>query len=117
MPFIKSNDQILDFPYGVGDLSQRLGAPVNWDSFKQISFWIAVGARDNRPNDVSRAFDPYCGRTRVERATAFEGALHDMGIDALLEVFAHADHEVTSDMRGAALQFLRQDELSDHLDD
>ncbi len=114
MPFAKRDDKVLSFPFGIGDLTERLGEQVNWDSFKRISFWIAVGGKDNRPADVARAFDPYCGRTRVERAKAFEGALHDLGIDAQLAIFPDADHEVSADMRDSALRFLTLDETADN---
>lgn len=117
MPLLMSDHKILNFPFGVGDLRQRVGAPVNWYAFDNISFWIAVGSRDDRPADVARAFDPYCGHTRVERAKAFESALLDMGMDAHLVLFANADHEMTSEIKDGAVQFLRQDELSDNLDD
>jgi pimeloyl-ACP methyl ester carboxylesterase len=117
MPLLMRDGNLLNFPFGVGDLQQRVGESVNWYDFDQISFWIAVGTKDDRPGDVARAFDPYCGRTRVERAKAFEGALQDMGVDAHLTLFANADHEMTSEIKDGALQFLRRDELSDDLDD
>jgi pimeloyl-ACP methyl ester carboxylesterase len=117
MPLLMSDHKVLNFPFGVGDLRQRVGAPVDWYAFDSISFWIAVGNRDDRTADVARAFDPYCGHTRVERAKAFESALLDMGVDAHLALFANADHEMTSEIKDGALQFLRQDELSDNLED
>jgi pimeloyl-ACP methyl ester carboxylesterase len=117
MPLVKSSDKVLNFPFGVGDLTQRLGAPVDWDLFKKVSFWVAVGAKDNRPDEVARAFDPYCGNTRVERAKAFEQALHDLGMNAQLTVFPNADHEVTAEMSSQALKFLHEAELSDKSED
>lgn len=109
--------QVARFPFGVGDLKQKLGWSLDWDRFKCISFWVAVGGKDNRPAEVARAFDPYIGRTRVERAQKFEAALAKLGIDAHLVIFQNADHEVTEEMRNGAVKFLRQDELADHLDD
>ncbi|MGE5264665.1 MAG: hypothetical protein ACM3S0_14900, partial [Acidobacteriota bacterium] len=64
-----------------------------------------------------RAFDSYIGRTRVERAQKFETALAKLGLDAHLAIFSNADHEVTDEMRTAAVKFLRQDEIADHLGD
>jgi predicted esterase len=120
LPVTKTSDnspQGLSFPYGVGDLQQRLGRPLDWERFKQVSFWLGVGEKDNRADDVSRAFDPYVGRTRIERARAFYGALQAIGVDSHFIVFPEADHEITSEMRNRALGFLRQDELADNLND
>jgi predicted esterase len=109
--------QILPFPYGIGDLKECTGQAVNWQALKQVSFWIGVGAEDNNANDVARAFDPYGGKTRVERAKAFEQALQSLGIDARLTIFPDSTHEVTSQMRTGAVQFLHDDEAVDHWDD
>jgi predicted esterase len=108
---------ILAFPYGVGDLQQQMGESVNWSTFKKISFWVAVGEKDNRPNEVPRAFDPYGGKTRLERARSFEAALVALGMDAHLVVFANTDHEVTAEMRKQAIQFMCDDERSDNWND
>lgn len=113
----ENSPQVLSFPYGVGDLQQRFGRPLDWERFKQVSFWLGVGEKDNRADDVSRAFDPYVGRTRIERARAFYGALQAIGMDSHFVVFPKADHEITSEMRNSALEFLRQDELADNLND
>lgn len=116
---VKSGDdkQVMKFPFGIGDLQQKVGWPLDWDRFKTITFWIAVGGKDNRPAEVARAFDSYIGRTRVERAQKFETALAKLGLDAHLAIFSNADHEVTDEMRTAAVKFLRQDEIADHLGD
>ncbi len=107
----------LPFPYGVGDLEKYLGRPLDWASFKNISFWVAVGEQDNRANEVPRAFDPYVGKTRVERARAFEQELRSLGMDSHLVIFPNAGHEVTPEMRKSALLFLRSDEIADNWDD
>lgn len=105
----------LPFPFGVGDLQKHLGHPLDSANFRQISFWIAVGERDNQPKDVPRAFDPYVGQTRIDRARAFASALTSLGIDTRLVIFPNTGHEVTTEMRKGALQFLREDELKDNL--
>ena len=109
--------QIIPFPYGIGDLQEWLGQPVNWQALKKISFWIGVGAQDDQASDVSRAFDQYGGKTRIERAKTFQQALQSVGIDTHLTIFPDSTHEVTSQMRVSALQFLRDDEVADHWDD
>jgi predicted esterase len=105
--------QLIPLPFGVGDLTQSVGRQMNWEAFKRISFWISVGEKDNQADDVSRAFDPYCGKTRVDRAQAFQKALASLKIDAHLVVFPNAGHEVTQEMRLNALQFLLDDETAD----
>jgi acetyl esterase/lipase len=93
-----------------------VGKPINWQALKQVSFWVGVGERDNQPNDVARAFDPYGGRTRVERAESFKQALQNLGIKVSLVVFPNVSHELVPEMRARALQFLRDEELADPLD-
>ncbi len=109
--------QVLPFPYGIGDLESRIGRPVDWENLRRVSFWIAVGDKDNRVGDVSRAFDPYCGNTRIERARAFDKALKSTGVDSTLVIFANVDHEITAEMRKDALDFLHKDEAGDNWDD
>lgn len=111
------NTLVLPFPYGVGDAQQCVGKAVDWRQVQRISFWIAVGEKDNRASDVPRAFDPYVGKTRVERAQAFQAALKTIGVDVHLTIFPNADHEITTEMRRDAMQFLHDDELADHWDD
>lgn len=118
LPSTQNKDHtLLPFPFGTGDLETILGHALDWDSYKRISFWVAVGERDTQPNDVPRAFDPYLGSTRVERATAFEKSLFALGLDAHLVLFPNTGHEVTPEMRKSAIQFLRNDEVADHWDD
>jgi predicted esterase len=109
--------QVVPFPYGVGDLQECVGKPLDWQALRKISFWVGVGERDNQPLDVARAFDAYGGRTRVERAQSFKQALQNIGIDVYLAIFPNVSHETTSEMRVGALQFLRAEELADPLDD
>ncbi len=104
--------QILPLPYGVGDLEQRLGRALDSEQLKNISFWLAVGSNDTRTDDVPRAFDPYVGKTRLERARAFQNALLSLGVNVRLIVFPNTGHEISSGMWQGALQFLRDDELS-----
>lgn len=108
---------LVPFPYGVGDLEECVGKPINWQALRRVSFWVGVGERDNHPQDVARAFDPYGGRTRVERAQSFKQALQNIGIKVYLVVFPNVSHELTAEMRNHALQFLRDEELANPLDD
>ncbi|MCX7838807.1 MAG: hypothetical protein N2559_05055 [Anaerolineae bacterium] len=108
---------VVPFPYGVGDLQECVGKPINWQALRRVSFWVGVGERDNHPQDVARAFDPYGGRTRIERAQSFKQALQSLGIKVYLVIFPNVSHELTPEMRGHALQFLREEELANPLDD
>ncbi len=118
MPMANSGNpgKMLAFPVGIGDLPKYLGAPIDWQDFKKLSFWIGVGEKDNRTGDVARAFDPY-GDSRLTRARTYSSALQAMGIDVQLVVFPNVDHEVTADMCSKALGFLRKDELADRWND
>lgn len=101
----------LPFPYGVGDFKKNLGHPLDTTNFCKVSFWIAVGERDNHPGDVPRAFDPYVGQNRIDRARAFANALSGLGMDARLMIFPNTGHEITNEMRKGAIQFLREGDL------
>ncbi len=101
-------DQTLPLPYGVGDLQKHVARLVDWEDFKKIDFLIGVGEKDNRAGDVPRAFDPYIGNTRIERARAFNNELLKIGVKSQLIIFSGADHEVTAEMRQRAVNFLGQ---------
>lgn len=107
----------LPFPFGTGDMDKQVGHPLDWESYKRIAFWVAVGERDNQPNDVPRAFDPYLGTTRVDRANTLAKTLATLGVNAHLALFPNTGHEVTSEMCAGAVQFLRNDEIADPQDD
>jgi hypothetical protein len=92
----------LRFPFGVADLHQIGGAQFDWIAFSQIPFWVGVGAEDANPADTSRPWDPYEGRTRVDRARALVGHLES----AELHIFSGAGHEETASMRASACAFL-----------
>lgn len=116
----KNNDAsapLVQMPYGVGDLEKYLGHSLNYPLLDQVAFLLEVGDNDNQPNDVPRQFDAYEGNSRVTRATAFQHMLITVGVQAKLEVFPDATHEVTPSMRVFALQFLREQEQAKKLND
>ncbi len=114
---IEDNPRALPFPYGIADYQAIAGYPFDFKQFSQVSFWIAVGSADTRAAEVPRAFDPYVGNNRVQRATVFQEVLKQNGIDVRLEVFPNTGHEITAEMQNNALKFLRDDELFDRLND
>lgn len=107
----------LKMPYGISDLELYLGHVLNSAELKKVSFLIAVGENDNQASDVPRQFDPYVGKTRVERARAFQSALLADGISARLMIFPGTGHQMTSEMIKSALSFLREEELAKKLND
>lgn len=121
LPFETRNSdqgpQRLPFPFGVGDLDKLAGRPFNGSSFRQVSFWIGVGDKDNCSTDVPRAFDPYVGENRIERARHFEQALRAQGVPVRLVIFPNAGHEITAEMRKGAVQFLRERENANRFSD
>lgn len=106
LPVENAGAQLLPFPFGIGDLDKLIGHAFDWNNFKKVSFWVGVGERDNQARDVPRQFDPYQGANRVDRARAFERALRSIGVDVQLMIFPNAGHEVTSEMRRGATEFL-----------
>ena len=101
-----SGDEALNYPFGTGDVEKFCGRAFNPEAAQKISYWIAVGARDIRSEDIPREWDRYVGSTRVERAQRFVTALQQFGANAQLAIFPNAGHEVTPEMQDAALNFL-----------
>jgi pimeloyl-ACP methyl ester carboxylesterase len=99
----------LTFPFGVGDLHRYGGRPFDPVRFGSVPFWVGVGGEDNSPTDVPRQWDAQ-GTTRVQRARAFEAAMHQLGADVVLRVFRGTRHELTPEMRSAACAFLSRAE-------
>jgi len=73
---------------------------------------VAVGARTDQElgaltNDLPRAWDQYLGTTRVQRARAFQEALHQLGARSVLVAFRGERHVLSPDMAASACSFLR----------
>ena len=96
------------FPYGIKDLANYAGRAFDRTSFDAIQFWVGVGGQDNNASDVPRQWDVYEGKTRVQRAEAFESAMQQLGATSVLRVFSDAKHDLTGDMRTAACTFLQR---------
>lgn len=97
----------LPFPYGVADQRAIFGHPFDLAALRGVSFLIGVGGQDTNADDVPRAWDPYLGRTRVERATSYVRALREGGLSASLRIDPTSAHGVSQRMRDDALAFLR----------
>ena len=93
-------------PFGVANASRYLGRDFNADAFKQIAFRVAIGGRDTNADDAPRAWDPYIGQNRVDRARAYTKALQDMGVQADLAIYPDADHGVSVQMFNESIGFL-----------
>jgi poly(3-hydroxybutyrate) depolymerase len=104
LPFaVDAANQPLPFPFGVGDLSARDGGhPFDVARFDTVSTWVGVGGADANPGDLPRAWDPYLGTTRVQRARAFVDALRQIGAPVSLTIFPGDTHAFTPDMQQAA---------------
>lgn len=96
----------LTFPFGVGDLERYAGHTFDAAALKSIPFWVGVGSKDTTQNDVPRAWDPFIGKTRIERAQKFVSALQSVGAQASLTVAEGAGHEETAALRNQACDFL-----------
>lgn len=60
-----------------------------------------------RAGDLPRAWDPYLGTTRVQRASAFQAALHRLGARSVLVAFPGERHAMSAHMIASADGFLR----------
>ena len=99
--------QPLPFPFGVSDLINYNAKPFNQASFTKVNFQVEVGEGDNDNSQVSRAWDSYIGKNRLERAQNFYQALRQMGLNAQFVAFPGASHQETLAMRESALKFFR----------
>jgi poly(3-hydroxybutyrate) depolymerase len=99
------NERPLKFPFGVADLDRYVGHPFDARQFATISFWVGVGATDTSTVAVPRLWDPYVGKTRVERAQRFSAALQSVGSKVSLNVFQSMGHEETDRVRSNVCDF------------
>jgi len=109
LPFERSAEgNLMRFPFGLADLSAIAGQPFSRARLiEDTQFWLGVGSEDNNPNDLPRAWDPYLGTTRVQRARAFQEALHQLGARSVLVAFRGERHGLSQDMATSACAFLR----------
>ena len=100
---VDADNRPVTFPFGVADLAARDGGrPFDQRLFATVPLWIGVGADDVNPADLPRAWDPYIGTTRVERARAFADTLQKLGAPVTLTLFPGAGHGLTTEMRQVA---------------
>jgi predicted esterase len=104
------------FPYGVSDFAARCGRPLDAQRLAAVRFLIGVGAADNKEGDVPRQWDPYVGKTRVERATRFGQLLNQFGYQAEVAVVPGAGHEVNGAMIERVITFLTQNAPQSQID-
>jgi poly(3-hydroxybutyrate) depolymerase len=96
----------LALPYGVAGLRYRLGKDFDAAGFRAVPFWIAVGELDADAADTPRAWDPYLGTTRVDRARSYARTLRDIGARGSLAVYPGTGHTISPQMQADALRFL-----------
>lgn len=95
LPESTFDDAPLPFPFGVSDLKHYIGQSFDLTNFAKIPFCVEVGALDTNPKEISAAYDPYIGATRLERGEAFSEALHKQNVQVDFTVVpdtAHADN-------------------------
>jgi pimeloyl-ACP methyl ester carboxylesterase len=104
---------MIRFPFGIGDLNSVAGHPFSrMRLIEDTEFWLGVGTEDNNPGDLPRAWDQYLGTDRVQRALAFQTALHKMGARSVLVAFRGEKHSLSQDMTASACSFLRSLDLA-----
>ncbi len=109
LPLERNADgNLIRFPFGVSDMNAISGHPFSRTLFiEDTHFWLGVGTEDNNPGDLPRAWDPYIGTTRVQRARAFQQALHELGARSVLVAFRGERHVLSPEMASSACTFLR----------
>jgi poly(3-hydroxybutyrate) depolymerase len=109
LPFERSSEgSLIRFPFGLADMTAISGhAFSRLRLIEDTEFWLGVGTEDNNPGDLPRQWDAYLGTTRVQRARAFQAALHDLGVRSVLVAFRGERHVLSADMAASACSFLR----------
>ncbi|MBI3969620.1 MAG: hypothetical protein HY329_28590 [Chloroflexi bacterium] len=108
-------EERLALPYGVADVPDHFGRPVDLAALRRVPFWIGVGERDNNPGDVPRQWDPFLGVTRIERGRTFVTTLNRLGVGAQLTLVPGTGHEISQGARDLACGFLEQNALNQPL--
>jgi pimeloyl-ACP methyl ester carboxylesterase len=109
LPYERSAEgALMRFPFGLADMTTIAGQPFSRARLiEDTQFWLGVGTEDNNPNELPRAWDQYIGTTRVQRARAFQDALHQLGARSVLVAFRGERHGFSHDMASSACAFLR----------
>lgn len=107
LPLSERDNKALLFPFGVSNLSKYTKHSFDRATFAQIPFDVQVGALDNDPAQVSRAWDNYSGNNRVARGESFYRALGEAGVKAQFTVVPNTSHEVNKAQVEAAERFLQ----------
>lgn len=100
--------QRLAYPFGVDDLDRYNGTPFNEVGFRTVKFFVGVGGADINPDDTPRDWDATQGTTRVTRAQTFYRSLVGLSVPARIQVFPGVGHDVNTEMRTAALSYLKE---------
>jgi pimeloyl-ACP methyl ester carboxylesterase len=99
---------MISFPFGIGDLNTVAGHDFSRIQLvEDTEFWLGVGTEDNTPGDLPRAWDPFLGTTRVQRARVFHEALRGLGARSVLVAFRGERHGLSPAMASSACSFLR----------
>lgn len=104
---VEGQTVVLVYPYGAADLAARFGRPLDLEQLRRVHFLIGVGELDNDPAGLPRQWDPYIGRTRLERARAFARVLHSLEIPYTLVVFPEKGHECVGEPSMLATDVLK----------
>ncbi len=99
--------QNMSYPFGIADLGAYNGGFFNEVAFRGVKFFVGVGGADAHIGDVPRDWDAVQGNNRVARATSFYNTLVRMNMQPTMQVFSGVGHNVTPEMRAAALTFLK----------
>jgi acetyl esterase/lipase len=96
------------YPIGIGGFEQWNGdRPFDAAGLGRVNVLIGVGALDENPADVARAWDDVGGTTRVERAARFTRALKDLGVSVRFQLYDKTGHAFIPAMRDDAVTLLR----------
>jgi predicted esterase len=94
------------YPLGVADVGGRFGRDVDLNAFRQVPFWVAVGAEDSDPSAVPAQWSPYLGNTRVERARQFAAILRGLGVSVQETEFPGLGHDIGNSEHDQALAWI-----------
>jgi hypothetical protein len=97
-----------DYPLGMNGFELwDHGRPFDPVAFARVRILVGVGALDNVPADVVRAWDEVGGTNRLDRGLRFAGALSELHVPYRFQSYAGVGHLFVGPMRDDAVAWFK----------
>ena len=97
-----------DYPLGMNNFELwDHNKPFDLAALQRVRILVGVGALDNDPSEVVRAWDEVGGTNRLDRALRFAGALSELHVPYRFQSYAGTRHVFISAMRDDAVAWFK----------